>query len=88
MVLGDDHHIASLIPWLASAFPNGLRCCTFCCTNVLPKPPKTPHYQCSTLYRKLLICRDVEDYLANFKTAAFSQLGHSSIDNSNVFRAT
>src|SRR5215469_1224319 len=40
--LGDDHYIGS--PGLASAFSNGLRCCTFCCTfccQIRPKHPKT-----------------------------------------------
>jgi hypothetical protein len=36
-------------------------------------------FLCSTAYRKLLICIRWEYYLANFKTAAFSQLGHSSV---------
>ena len=43
---------------------------------------------CNTLCCKLLICIRRAYYLSDFKTAAFSQLGHSSIDNSNVFRAT
>src|SRR5271155_5774749 len=45
------------------------------------KTAQNTPFRCSTVYRKLLICFRWGYYLANFKTAAFSQLGHSSAVN-------
>jgi len=52
--------------------------------NVAKAAQNTP-FRCGTVCRKLLICIRWEYSLAIFKTAAFSQLGHSSVRNSNVF---
>jgi len=49
------------------------------------KPAQNAPKRCVALCRKLLICIRWGYYLADFKTAAFSQLGHSSVSNLNLF---
>ncbi len=55
--------------------------------NAAKTAQNTP-FRCSTVYRKLLICFRWGYYLTNFKTAAFNQLGHSSILHCTLNPAT